>query len=112
MQCSVLESAHLLGKKWSVPILLEMRAGKFEGFYGFSMRSKVTPRTLSKQLKELEKDGLIKKTDSGKYDLGEKGEELCKIIDELKKWNVKWNNIHPTCLDKTCVGCRYFEGSL
>lgn len=108
MKCSVLESIHVIGKKWAVPILLELNKERFSGFYKFVLKTGITPRILSKQLRELTELGLIRKTDNNNYYITQKGKELCKIIDEIKKWNIKWNNVHEACLHKSCIDCGYF----
>jgi len=108
MQCSVLEITHLVGKKWSVPLLYELRLGKFQGFYKFTAKTKITPRTLSRELDELSKAGLIDKDANGQYFLTQKGEELCALVDEIKRWNIKWNSTHENCLNRSCIDCGYF----
>ena len=108
MQCSVLEITHIIGKKWAVPLLYELRVGKFQGFYKFTAKTKITPRTLSKELTELVKTGLIDKDANGRYFMTEKGEELCAIVDEIKRWNIKWNATHENCLRRSCIDCGYF----
>lgn len=112
MLCNVLETTHLIGKKWSIALLSDIRMNKFKGFYNFTVKTKITPRTLSQQLKELEKAGLIKKRiEEGGYSLTLKGEEMCKLIDEIKKWNIKWNTIPEDCLKRSCSECKLFFGN-
>ena len=100
MQCAVLETSHLIGKKWAIPLLIEIKMGKFKGFYKFTTSTSITPKTLSNQLKELIKAGLIEKNDVS-YSLTEKGLGLCNAIDEIKKWNIKWNNVTKSCLESS-----------
>lgn len=107
MRCAVLETSHLIGKKWSIPLLIEIKMGKFKGFYKFTISSSITPKTLSNELKELTQAGLIEKSDNA-YSLTEKGLELCNAIDEIKKWNIKWNNTPKSCLGWSCMECGYF----
>ena len=108
MQCSVLETTHLVGKKWAVPLLYELRLGKFQGFYKFTAKTKITPRTLSRELTELAKAGLIEKDVNERYFLTEKGEELCRLVDDIKRWNIKWNSTHENCMNRSCIECGYF----
>lgn len=113
MTCPVIESSHIIGKKWSIPIIEEIALDKFDGFNKFLNKSKnITPRILSKQLKELEKTGLIKKENYNhsnrnvtKYILTQKGLELHKLIIKLKKWNVKWEHVHESCTQTACTEC-------
>lgn len=107
MQCTVLETSHLLGKKWSIPLLIEIKLGKFKGFYKFTTDTSITPKTLSNELKELTEAGLIEKREK-EYNLTEKGLELCNAIDEIKKWNIKWNKTPKSCLKNSCIECGHF----
>ena len=105
MSCPVFLASHILGKRWSIAVLNEFRLSQFSGFNKFVKKTGITPRTLSKQLKELEKERLIQK-EKEDYFLTKKGKELCKVIDKLKVWNVKWNNVPKECLEKECTGCK------
>ena len=67
-------------------------------------------KTTTGGLKELTKAGLIEKSDNA-YSLTEKGSELCNAIDEIKKWNIKWNNSPKSCLKSSCMECGYFVNS-
>ena len=60
---------------------------------------KISDKTLSQNLKELERDGLIKKViypqipPKVEYSLTERGKSLMKVLDELCKWgeeNREW----------------------
>ena len=113
MSCPVIESSRIIGKKWSIPIVQEIALGKFCGFNRFmSKAGNITPRILSKQLKELEDAGLIKKitkrhsnSQLTEYALTKKGLEFHKIIRELKKWSRKWDNTPENCLKIVCTEC-------
>jgi len=113
MSCSVLDSAHIIGKKWSLPILEEIAFGNFHSFNTFIRKSRsITPRVLSNQLKELETAGLIKKDVSSSttsYTLTPKGSEFHKLIKKMKKWNVKWNTVPAYCLQIPCTSCPNFR---
>lgn len=106
--CAALEITHLIGKKWSIALLTDIRAKKFESFYGFSKKTGITPRMLSGELKELKKAGLVKKDAKEKYALTKKGEELCKLIDGIKEWGIKWEHLPKDCLSRTCSECKKF----
>lgn len=86
MPCPVLQTSHVLGKKWTVPIMTEVALGGFDGFNNFARRVPLTPRILSKQLKELETAGLIKRLEAARtrYELTEKCLETpCTRCDSL-----------------------------
>lgn len=117
MSCSVLNSSHLLGKKWAIPIIEEIALGKFEGFNKFAARiGDITSTRLSEQLKELETLGLIKKMPSDesnttKYSVTEKGMDLHHLIGEIKTWNIKWGKVPETCLTTACTECQFLKKS-
>jgi DNA-binding HxlR family transcriptional regulator len=93
--CPVTGIAHVIGKKWAIPILEEVALREFRGFNDFLAKAEMTPRTLSAELKELESSGIIRRTEGGendihtRYFLTAKGKELRRIIAELKMWSVK-----------------------
>src|SRR3989338_3606588 len=117
MPCPVINSSHLLGKKWAIPIIEEIALGKFDGFNSFLNKFQgITPTRLSEQLKELETENIIQKTalnnphlEPTKYVLTEKGHEFHRLIQEIKKWNVKWNEVPYTCLHASCTECERFR---
>ena len=109
--CSVLEITHAIGKKWAVPILMEINLGKFENFYKFAKNNSITPKVLSKQLEELTGEGLIQKNKERKYVVTEKGKEIVEIINNIKEWNIKWNKLPVSCLDSSCISCGKFPSA-
>ena len=116
MACPVIESGHLIGKKWSIQIIEEIAFERFDSFNGFLRKSKsITPRTLSSQLKELEAAGLVKKkyynnsnNTAVTYNLTPKGKEMHSIIGNIKKWSAKWNKMPESCLSIPCTECPQF----
>lgn len=118
MQCPVIESGHVIGRKWAIPIIEEIASGKFSGFNKFVKKSRnITARTLSIQLKELEAAGLVEKSNNEhknrkttSYSLTGKGQELHRIITEIKGWNIKWNNVPAHCLKLSCTECQKYNG--
>ncbi len=118
MACPVIESSHIIGKKWSIPIIEEIALNNFNGFNNFLSRVDVTPRILSMQLKELERSGIIKKreyndgiTHTTNYALTKKGQELHNIINEIKRWSIKWDNVLGSCLTTPCAECSLYNGN-
>ncbi len=92
MTCSTLKTINIIGKKWTIIIIEELGYQKRIGF-GKLIKSvyKVSPKILSQRLKQLEKEGLVKKyTEDEKgskkisYELTEKGRKLKKITEDLK----------------------------
>ncbi|MBI4017647.1 MAG: helix-turn-helix transcriptional regulator [Candidatus Aenigmarchaeota archaeon] len=106
MGCIVLESAHLMGKKWTIPLFEEIALGRFHGFNRFADAAGMTPRILSKQLKELEGAGLIKRVNGASgYALTDKGRSFDELVAGIKRWNVKWNGLPESCLTTSCAQC-------
>jgi len=113
MSCEVIESSHMLGKKWSIPLIEEVAHREIYSFNRLVKKAHgATPRIISMQLKELEKSGIIKKEfraqDNRKfaaYSLTKKGTELQRVINGMKAWNVKWNRVPEFCLNTPCLEC-------
>lgn len=90
--CPVEATLDLIGGKWKSVILF--RLGEQTRRYNELSRllCKVSPRTLTKQLRELEADGLVRRTvypqvpPKVEYDLTEKGKSLQPVLLALKNW--------------------------
>jgi len=114
-KCPIDEVADAIGKKWSLLIILELCKGKEKWKrYSFIKRkvSGINPRAFSLRLKDLEKQGIIKKRVSAKtfpikseYSLTESGKDFIKIIDSMKKWTVKWKKVSKECKRTNCRKC-------
>ena len=109
MECKVIDNH--FGSKWSLPIFQEILLGKFTGFNDFLKKSGTTPRILSKQLKQMEEEGIIQKVEGKKtlYIVTKKGEELKALIDKVKTFNIKWGNVQDSCLANSCLNCSKFK---
>ncbi len=91
--CPVTRILGPLGKKWALLILRELHSDKPKRFNELikGMRG-ISPRTLSKRLKELEEKGLVsrKRFDEiplrVEYSLTAKGKELIKCFNYLGGW--------------------------
>ncbi len=88
---------HILGGKWKGVILFHLFK---EGTLRFSELQRylvsINQRLLTKQLRELEEDGLIIREvfpvvpPKVEYSLSEEGKELQHIVMELSLWGRKW----------------------
>lgn len=111
MKCSILKLSHLLGKKWSIPLIEEIALDKFSGFNNFCKRAKkITPRVLSARLKELEKYGLIERNttkDATMYKLTAHGLQVHDVILNLKTLGIKWNAVPKKCPRTSCTECKF-----
>ncbi|WP_346864093.1 helix-turn-helix domain-containing protein [uncultured Draconibacterium sp.] len=81
----------VLNGKWRIRIILCLASGE-KGFNEIKKCHNISPRILSKELKELEINKVInryKKEDNFKsviYELSEQGKELIPIIIKLQEW--------------------------
>lgn len=75
---------------------------------------KISPRILSKRLKELEagelirKEVIIKNHLRTQYSLTSKGKDLYQIFREIKIRNVKYQNMGIDCTKLECVNCLHY----
>lgn len=113
--CAVYKTANLIGKRWTLLILLELYKGKSKWKRYSQIKNglpEITPKILSVRLKELEKEDLIaKKIDASKfpvkceYSLTESGEAFIRIIKDIKKWALKWKIKNIVCEKTNCKEC-------
>lgn len=90
--CKVINTLSLIAGKWKMVVFWAI----MNGFNRFGLISKAVPdiskRMLTKELRELEMDGLISRKvfaempPKVEYSLTEKGRSLLPIIDEIEKW--------------------------
>ncbi|MDO4691228.1 MAG: helix-turn-helix domain-containing protein [Fusobacterium sp.] len=94
-KCPVIHAIKMIGSKWKIPILWNITLE--DGIHYNQLKRKVTGITntmLTKSLKELEKDGLIKRVSYGtippsvSYHLTDIGRELILTFVELRKWGI------------------------
>jgi DNA-binding HxlR family transcriptional regulator len=90
--CGVAKTLKIIGSKWAMMILYNL----FEGEKRFGQIQKnletISPKTLTERLKELEKDGIIKKKVFAEiplhveYSLTDKGNSLKDIFTRMEDW--------------------------
>ncbi|WP_067841990.1 winged helix-turn-helix transcriptional regulator [Amphibacillus sediminis] len=96
IDCSIEKALNVLASKWSFLILREL----FTGTKRFSQLQRaihdVSPKSLTNALRHMEDHDILKRkvypTVPAKveYTLTEKGQDLHKIIKEMKVWGAKW----------------------
>ena len=94
--CPVEAAMDVIGGKYKALIVYELMSGTKR--YNEIARAvpQATPRMLSKQLKELEEDGVIIRTlypvvpPKTEYSLTEMGQTLVPIVDALCKWGTRY----------------------
>ena len=113
--CTIYQTANFVGKKWTLVILLELYRGKLKKKRYSVLKNnipEITPKLLSARLKELEKEGLVKKEVDAKtfpikceYSLTKRGRDFINVIKHIKKWTLKWDIENPACEKKDCKDC-------
>ena len=113
--CSIYKAAEIIGKNWTLLVLMELYKNKGRLRYSGLKRSipDISPKILSQRLKELEKDKIIKKTIDNSnvpiktyYELTISGQGLMKIIIQLKKWVLKFKSDNFVCKGTDCINCK------
>jgi len=96
--CPITKILNYLSKKWTLLILRELYNNGTKRFNDLIRDMKnISPRTLSKRLKELEKLELVSKKRFNEipprveYSLTNKGKELIKCFKHLDIWTRKFN---------------------
>jgi DNA-binding HxlR family transcriptional regulator len=113
--CTVYKTMEYLSKKWSLIILLEIYKGELEKKRYSEIKKNIpaiSPKILSSRLKELEREGIIKKkidTSSFpvkcEYSLTNSGKDFINIIKNIKNWALKWNIKNQICKERNCKDC-------
>ncbi len=94
-QCPIKASMGVLGRKWTTLLLRDIGFRKIDRFNNLlESIPGLTPRVLSIRLKELERDGIIQKTEDKdlvvRWTLTEKGEDTLPILTRLMAFGSKW----------------------
>lgn len=113
--CTVYRTADIIGKKWTLLILLELykgRGGKRRYSELRKSLGRITPKMLSARLRELEKEELVKRrVESGtlplrvEYSLTGQGKEFIGIIRDIKRWSLRWKPAALECGSTDCREC-------
>jgi len=115
--CAVFSASNLIGKRWTIVIVLELFKGENKWKRYNQIKSKlpqITSKMLSARLKELEKAGILtKRVDSSvvpiksEYSLTKRGEEFIDIIRLIKVWSLKSGDKNNGCKGKDCKNCEF-----
>lgn len=100
----VMKTIKIIGSKWTILILHELCSGKKRfGELQRALRG-ISPKTLSLRLKQLEKDGIVKKEIFAEvplhveYSLTPRGQSLRKIITLMRDWGESTATSEPARL--------------
>ncbi len=98
--CPIRQTVRLLGKQWTMLVLKEIHYSRYNrlSFMELSKRLKdASSKVLSERLKEMVAEGLLRRraVDDSKqprvyYYLTPAGKDACKILEEFKKFGLKW----------------------
>lgn len=89
----------LIGRRWSGAILFALGDGPMRFAEIASAVPKMSDRLLSQRLKELESEGMVKRSvEAGSpvhvsYELTRKGSALGPAISELRSWAQSWHSV-------------------
>ncbi len=95
--CAITAVLNSLGKKWMLAILRALHVSGARRFNDMVRDMVISPRTLSKRLKELEKIGVVSRKRFSEipprveYSLTRKGMELIRCFRNLDAWAKKFD---------------------
>jgi DNA-binding HxlR family transcriptional regulator len=83
----------LLGRRWTLRVLWELRAGPVPSFRELQSRcGGVSSSVLTDRLAELREAGIVERADDG-YRLSARGAELAEVVMLMATWAADW---HPS----------------
>ncbi len=92
---AVNDTLNVINGKWKLPIIGSLLFGKKRFTEIQRNISKITPRMLSKELKELELNGIVKRTVynttpvSVEYELTNSGKSIGDVLDKMLEWGLQ-----------------------
>jgi DNA-binding HxlR family transcriptional regulator len=104
--CPVENALKLIGGKWKIPIIHHLSKKKLRFGQIKKLLNQITQQMLSKQLKEMEIDGLINRRVHSivppkvEYSLTDFGKSVLPILDSLYSWSVKKNKVITKLVSK------------
>ena len=105
--CPVEATISLIGGKYKSVILFHLMGKTLRYSELHKKIPKATDKMLAQQLRELEKDGLIKRTvypvvpSKTEYNLTEFGESLSPILNAMCNWGESYLNIASQCVEES-----------
>jgi len=109
-RCSLIKIYHLLGKKWSLPILHSFIDDNIQSYNSIQRKfnKSINPTILSNRLKSFELYGIILRTRNG-YHITGFGLTLINLLHILKDESIRHNLFIPIdCTQGSCVCDRFF----
>lgn len=105
--CPIIRSIEAIGNRWALTVIryLMDRPMRFNEF--LKSPSRIDPKTLSRVLKNLQKEGIVRREVistqpfSVMYYLTEKGFQLKPTLDSLRIWGEKWTQPQAPLIEST-----------
>jgi DNA-binding HxlR family transcriptional regulator len=94
LQYPVDDSVRMLGRRWVVPVLLEIMQGQNRFNVLLKNVQGVNSRALAARLREFEQNGLVERTITDRricYSLTEKGKAMRELMREITAFSLKWH---------------------
>lgn len=91
--CPVAMASEILASRWTLVLLGEMHSGSTRFNEIRRGVPRMSPALLSKRLKELEKNGVVRRAETRQgteYRLTEAGRDLEPVIRALGEWSMRW----------------------
>lgn len=94
---AIRDTLDVVGGKWKLVLISVLRSGK-KGFNELSREAGISPRILSKELQELEMNGLVSrkvcdtKPVTVQYELTEYSQSLNDVLVAMEKWGYQHRN--------------------
>lgn len=89
------DTLNVISGKWKLPIIASLSFNKRRFTEIQRNIPKITPRMLSKELKDLEMSGMIKRTVydtmpvTVEYELSDSGKSISDVLDKMIEWGIK-----------------------
>ncbi len=113
---SSLQLAHLLGKKWTIPLMELFLSSKYSELHFNYLQERIsciTAHNLSKELDDLRAAGLIERHEREPgcpaYTLTRSGQAFQTLIRDVKEFGITYYGINPLCRNKLCIDCTHFK---
>lgn len=110
-QCPTETTLKIISGKWKLRIIKELLHSNARFGQILKNISDISPKVLSQQLKEMEKDGIVKRIvisempPNVEYVLTDMGESLLDIFKEIKRWGM-FNLLNYEKKNVKCLHCQ------
>ena len=89
---ALMDTLNVVNGKWKLPIIASLFRGNARFKDLLTKIERITPRMLSKELKELEINGIVERLETNsliEYKLTDSGKNMISIIDAMISWGQK-----------------------